>query len=91
MQEQGIIKTFEVSNGYNQTSFICLKEPDLNNFSPQEIHILDSSILNLHKKSAKYLSKKTHDNLWEKIEQAQIMPLESIFLKDIIPASDKQK
>ena len=34
------------------------KEPDLNNFSPQEIHILDSVILNLHKKSAKYLSKK---------------------------------
>lgn len=88
MEKEGIIKTFEVSNfGYSQKSFLCLQEPDLNLFTPQEISVLDKIITEFQNKSAKALSTQTHDELWESIEQGKIMPLESVFLQDIIPAT----
>ena len=88
MEKEGIIKTFEVSNfGYLQRSFLCLQEPDLNIFTPQEISVLDRVITELQNKNAKALSAQTHDELWESIEQGKIMPLESVFLQDIIPAT----
>lgn len=88
MQEKGIIKPFHTSKyGYKQQCFLCLKEPDLNQFSAQEISILDKVIVELQNKSAKQISNQTHDELWNSIEQGKIMPLESVFLQDIIPAT----
>lgn len=66
---------------------MCLKEPDLNQFSAQEISILDKVIVELQNKSAKQISNQTHDELWNSIERGKIMPLESVFLQDIIPAT----
>ena len=73
--------------GYPQQSFMCLKEPNLNDFTAQEISLLDRIIIELQDKSATQLSNQTHDELWESIEQGKIMPLESVFLQDIIPAT----
>lgn len=91
MEEQGIIHSFLVNKfgGYEQRSFTCLKEPNLDDFTSQEISILDEIIMQLYKKSAKQLSNQTHDELWESIEQGKIMPLESVFLQDIIPATSE--
>ncbi|STQ85758.1 DUF4065 domain-containing protein [Helicobacter muridarum] len=88
MQEKEIIKSFETSKyGYSQTCFLCLKEPDLDYFSAMEISILDKVIMDLKHKSAKQISNQTHDELWNSIEQGKVMPLESVFLQDIIPAT----
>ena len=43
--------------------------------------------MELQNKSAKQISNQTHDELWNSIEQGKIMPLESVFLQDIIPAT----
>lgn len=88
MQKEGIIQTFETSKyGYTQQSFLCLQEPNLDAFSPQEISILDKVIIDLLDKSASQISQETHDELWHSIEQGKIMPLESVFLQDVIPAT----
>lgn len=89
MEKEAIIKSFEANNGveYPQQSFMCLKEPNLNDFTAQEISLLDRIIIELQDKSATQLSNQTHDELWESIEQGKIMPLESVFLQDIIPAT----
>lgn len=88
MQQEGIIQLFEISKfGHTQQSFLCLKPPNLDDFTPQEINVLDKVILELYKKSAKAISNQTHDELWESIGLGKTMPLESVFLQDIIPAS----
>lgn len=88
MQEKGIIKPFETSKyGYTQQSFLCLKEPDLDCFTPQEVSVLDKVITDLLDKTAAQISEETHDELWHSIERGKIMPLESVFLQDIIPAT----
>lgn len=89
MQKDNIIKMFKIEKigGYTQESFLCLKEPNLNNFTAQEINILDKIINALHDKTAQEISELTHDELWESINQGEIMPIESVFLQDIIPAT----
>lgn len=90
MEKKGIIKSFEISKfGYTQQSFLCLQEPDLNNFTPQEISVLDKVIVDLLNKTATQISKETHDELWHSIEQGKIMPLESVFLQDIVPTTEE--
>lgn len=91
MEKKDIIRSFKISKSDHciQQSFLCLQEPDLNNFTPQEISVLDKVIADLFNKSATQISKKTHDELWHSIEQGKVMPLESVFLQDIVPATEE--
>lgn len=90
LETQGYIKTHKISRaGMIQTCFLCLKEPDLKNISAEEISIIDSVITELAFKSAKELSQETHDELWECTKNGDILPLESVFFKDIIEPSEE--
>lgn len=67
-----------------QKSFKSIKKPDFRGITAQEISIIDSIMAKLASKSARELSKQTHDAVWEKTKNGDIMPLESVFLKDIV-------
>lgn len=88
LEKGGFIKSFKVNkNGFNQISFLCLKEPNLNSFKANEISVVDEKINELATKNARELSKETHDENWQKSKNGDIMPLEDVFLQDIVPAS----
>lgn len=89
MEEEDIIKSYKIDKlgGYTQHSFFCLKEPNLDDFTSQEINVLDKVIAQTYKKTAQQLSSQTHDELWESIGLGKVMPLESVFLQDVIPAT----
>lgn len=88
LEKNGYIKSFCVNKGeYQQTCFLCLKEPNLDDFNAKEISVLDEFINKFATKNAKELSELSHDELWKKTKNGEIMPLESVFLQDIIPAN----
>lgn len=90
LEKDGYIKGIDIKKGrYTQKSFKSIKKPDLKGIAAQEISIIDSIIAKLAPKSAKELSKETHDELWEKTKNGDIMPLESVFLKDIVEPTKK--
>lgn len=90
MENKAIIHTFDVlSYGKKQICFHSLKEPDLEMFKAQEISILDKVISDVYNQKSTTLSKKTHDELWDKVKMGEIMPIESVFWQDIIPPNDE--
>ena len=48
-----------------------------------EISLIDSVIFALKDEKAGNLSNLTHDSVWENTKQGNVMPVESVFLKDI--------
>lgn len=84
MQKDGFINEFtSIINNQKQTCFQSLKEPNISEFSPQEIEILDKAIYENYNKKATTLSKNTHDKIWENTETGNVIPLECVFLRDI--------
>lgn len=85
LENEGFIKRFNTNKGsYIQKSFLCLKEPDLKGIKAQEISKIDGIITKFAQKSAKELSEETHDEVWENTKDGHVMPLESVFFKDIV-------
>lgn len=60
---------------------MCLKEPNLDDFTAKEISILDQTINKFALKTAKELSEMSHDECWEKTKNGDTMPIESVFFK----------
>lgn len=90
MEEKGIIHIFNIIiYGKKQICFHSLKEPDIKNFKPQEINILDKVIVDLYNQKSSTLSNKTHDDLWHKVQMGDIMPVESVFWQDITTPSEE--
>ena len=88
LEKNGFIRSFSLNKGgFQQISFICLKEPDLNKFTAKEINTLDEIINSFALKTAKELSEITHDEIWEKTKDGDTMPIESVFLQDVILAT----
>ncbi|EKG4594774.1 DUF4065 domain-containing protein, partial [Campylobacter coli] len=88
LEKNEFIKSIKVNKGeYQQQSFLCLKEPNLDDFTAKEISILDETINKFALKTAKELSEMSHDECWEKTKNGDTMPIESVFLQDIIPAT----
>ncbi|HEF3260815.1 TPA: SocA family protein [Campylobacter coli] len=88
LEKNEFIKSIKVNKGeYQQQSFLCLKEPNLDDFTAKEISILDEAINKFALKTAKELSEMSHDECWEKTKNGDTMPIESVFLQDIIPAT----
>lgn len=85
MEKEGIIHKIEMSlfNSKKQICYTSLQKPNLKSFEPQEIQVLDSVIYELKNKKAKKLSELTHDSLWESANNGDIMPVESVFLRDL--------
>lgn len=90
LEKDGYIKGIGIKKGrYTQKSFKSIKKPDLKGIAAQEINTIDSIMAELASKSARELSEQTHDELWEKTKNGDIMPLESVFLKDIVEPTKK--
>lgn len=90
LENKGIIHSFSLlSYGKKQICFHSLKEPCLDEFKPQEISILDKVIHTFYNQKSSTLSKKTHDELWDKLEMGELMPIESVFWQDIQSPSDE--
>ncbi|HEF6133440.1 TPA: SocA family protein [Campylobacter coli] len=88
LEKANFIKSFDVNKGdFQQTSFICLREPNLDDFTAKEISILDETINKFASRTAKELSEISHDECWEKTKDGDTMPIESVFLQDIVPAT----
>lgn len=88
LEKDNFIRSFSVNKGeFQQISFVCLKEPNLDEFTAKEINILDEIINKFASKTAKELSEISHDECWEKTKDGDTMPIESVFLQDIIPAT----
>ncbi|MDE2852530.1 MAG: Panacea domain-containing protein [Chloroflexota bacterium] len=59
---------------------VNLKEPDLSEFSPQEIVIVNHVIQELENLSGTYLSESTHRGAWKFVSQGEEIPYESFHL-----------
>lgn len=89
MKEEGIIHQYQINKfGKPQQCFISLKKPSLEVFSKEEIKVLDNIIYELKNKSATKLSDVTHDSLWENREVGEVMPIESVFCRDIVEPNE---
>lgn len=81
---KGIIHSFNtIKFDKKQTSFYSLIEPDMNDFQAIEISIIDSVVYSLWDKSASELSNMSHDSFWESTNMGDVMPVESVFMRDI--------
>lgn len=90
MQEKSYIIIDEIfTDDAKQTLFISVKKPCLDEFSAKEIEVLDKVIFSLKNKNASYLSKITHDELYNSLKIGDTMPVESVFWQDIEPANDE--
>ena len=84
LEKDKIIHIFTAPNfNKKQICFHSLKDPDLKAFTPDEISLIDSVIFALKDEKAGNLSNLTHDSVWENTKQGNVMPVESVFLKDI--------
>lgn len=84
MVQKGIIHSFNtIKFDKKQTSFYSLIEPDMNDFQAIEISIIDSVVYSLWDKSANELSNMSHDSFWESTNTGDVMPVESVFMRDI--------
>jgi len=75
--------------GKPQRSFISLKEPDISEFSPVEISIIDKYTNKITSMTASKISELTHDELWKKTPNGQIMPVESVFNVKLVSPSEE--
>ncbi|EOH0085270.1 Panacea domain-containing protein [Campylobacter coli] len=82
LEKNEFIKSIKVNKGeYQQQSFLCLKEPNLDDFTAKEISILDETINKFALKTAKELSEMSHDECWEKQKTAILCLLKAYFYK----------
>ena len=90
MEKKNLIHVFEIPNfDRTQISFHSLKEPDLSEFSAQEISVIDSVIYKLRDKTASELSKLSHDEFWDNTELGEVIPAEVVFAtKDVMHPTD---
>lgn len=84
MQNKGIIKiNNDVKYDKKITYFYSLQKPIINDFQALEIKVIDDVINEFRNKTAKKLSIMSHDNLWQNTKKGDIMPTESVFLRDV--------
>lgn len=84
MKDNGVIHQYQIKKfDKTQQCFVSLKDPNLEVFNKEEIKVLDNVIYELKDKSASKLSNLTHDSLWKNREIGEIMPIESVFCRDI--------
>lgn len=89
MQKNRIIYKYKINKcDKTQQCFTSLKKPDLEAFSREEIKVLDTIIYELKDKTATELSSLTHDSLWENRENGEVMPIESVFCRDIVEPNE---
>ena len=83
MQNEGIISQFKTTlHEKSATCFQSLIEPNLDDFSVDEVVILDKVIYENYNKSAKTLSNLTHDSVWDNTKMGDVIPVEMVFLRD---------
>jgi hypothetical protein len=81
LQESGKIAiTKDLYYTREQTQFVALQRPDISEFSPEEISIVDIIIDEIcNKHTAKDISMATHDIIWEAAEIGEEIPLYAVF------------
>lgn len=87
MLDKGIIK--EYRGRANQIIFIC-ESLDINDFTPQEVKLLDECINTYGRFHAKQLSSMSHDAQWHALEIGQTMLPEAVFLRDLVEISEEE-
>lgn len=83
VENKAILHKVFVNHGYEQNSFISLKEPDISIFSAEEISVLDQYIEAVKKMSASEISAISHDTDWEIAVMGEAMPAELVFNDEI--------
>ncbi|EOH2300331.1 Panacea domain-containing protein [Campylobacter jejuni] len=82
LEKNEFIKSIKVNKGeYQQQSFLCLKEPNLDDFTAKEISILDETINKFALKTAKELSEMSQMNAGKKQKTAILCLLKAYFYK----------
>ncbi len=79
-QEQKMISRCANFHGYNKKEFFSLMRPDLSSFNANEISFVDEAIdFVCDGHTAKSISDKTHDEIWELAEIGEEIPLYTVF------------
>jgi len=85
LQEEGkiAIRNDPVCGGRKQEKLISLTEPNIKDFSPEEISLSDSIIEDIcFNHTAQSISELTHDEVWEAAEIGEQLPLFVVFARN---------
>jgi antitoxin SocA-like protein len=67
-------------HGFLKKEFIALREPDVSDFQPEELEIIDWAIkLVCEEHTAKSISERSHDHIWKVAEDGEEIPYYTIF------------
>ncbi|RDU57088.1 hypothetical protein CQA49_00010 [Helicobacter sp. MIT 00-7814] len=88
LEANGEIHSFNIQKGdFIQQSFTTAREANLNIFTAAEISVIDETINQYAKSTAKDLSDESHDESWEATKDGDVLLVESVFLQDIQKAT----
>jgi hypothetical protein len=81
LQNEGALAVRDVTYfGKPKREYISLRDPELGEFSPDEISIVDSvAAIICERHTAGSISEHTHDDVWEMAEIGEDMPLYTVF------------
>jgi hypothetical protein len=75
-KDKKIAITQDLYHGYPQYQFVALKKPNISQFSPDEISILDLTIEEVcYKYTASSISERTHGTIWDAAEIGEEIPI----------------
>ena len=78
--EQAIVIRDSAYYGNPKRDFIALSKPDLGEFSPDEISLIDSTIERVCRRhTAKSISEITHDDIWKMAALGEEIPVSAMF------------
>jgi len=79
-EENKIAETPSRLYGYDKKNYIALEDPDLSQFTPQEMALIDEIFeIVCHQHTATSISRLTHDDIWEIAEIGEEIPYETVF------------
>lgn len=81
-------RTFRVGP-YEQHSFVAIEPPDMSMFSPREIELVDSLIVDVcNNHSAASISEESHEAIWEAAAMGETIPLQAYLASFSVEPTD---